>query len=152
MTRSAIFIMVLDLCFLLVLGGCGGSTVANSGRVMQSLMVTPSSADAQNFPGAKVQFAATATFNMSPMTVQSPPVVWSIGSPFPTPPSMMGMMGMSTPMSSSPTVDTNGVAQCNGFTGIVAVQATAPANPNVPVSQMNAMMGTVAGVAQLTCP
>jgi hypothetical protein len=149
MPRSASFLITLDVCFLLALAGCGASTMANSGRVMQSLMVTPSSADAQNFPGAKVQFTATATFNMPPTTLKSPAVVWSIGSPFPTPPPMMGM---STPMSSSPTVDTNGVAQCNGFTGIVAVQATAPADPNVPVSQMNAMMGTVAGVAQLTCP
>jgi hypothetical protein len=46
----------------------------------------------------------------------------------------------------------NGVAQCNGFTGIAAVQAAAPADLNVPVSQMNGMMGTVIGMAQLTCP
>jgi len=63
------------------------------------------------------------------------------------------MMGMSmSAMSPSPTIDMNGVAQCNGFTGIVAVQATASADPNIPVSQVNGMMGTVIGMAQLTCP
>jgi hypothetical protein len=150
MTRSARFAIALDVGFILALAGCGGTTMSNSQRVMQSLMVTPSSADAQNSPGGKVQFTATATFNMAPMTVKSPPVLWSIGSPFPTP-TPMGM-SMSTAMSPSPTVDSSGVAQCNGFTGIVAVQASAPANPNVPISQMSAMMATVAGMAQLTCP
>src|SRR5215471_10538202 len=132
MTRSASLIsaILLEVCFLLGLAGCGGSTMANSGRVMQSLMVTPSSADAQNSPGGKVQFTATATFNMPPTTVKSPPVVWSIGTSSAMPPPMMGM-SMST-MSPSPTVDTNGVAQCNGFTGIVAVQATASVDPNIP--------------------
>jgi hypothetical protein len=117
---------------------------------MQSLMVTPSSADAQKSPGGQVQFTATATFNMAPMTVKSPPVLWSIGSPFPTPPPMMGM-SMSA-MGPTASINNNGVAQCNGFTGIAAVQATAPADPNVPISQMNGAMGTVIGVAQLTCP
>lgn len=150
MTRSENFIIALDICFLFALAGCGGSTMANSGRVMQSLMVTPSSADAQNSPGGKVQFTATANFNMAPMTVKSPPVLWSIGTSSPMPPPMMGM-SMSA-MSPSPTIDPNGVAQCNGFTGIAAVQATAPVNPNVPISQMNGMIGTVVGMAQLTCP
>ena len=150
MTRPIRFIFAFVACLLFALAGCGGSTMANSGRVMQSLMVTPSSADAQNSPGGKVQFTATATFNMAPMTVKSPPVLWSIGTSSSMPPPMMGM-SMSA-MSPSPTIDTNGVAQCNGFTGIVAVQATASADPNIPVSQVNGMMGTVIGVAQLTCP
>jgi hypothetical protein len=150
MTRSTSFIFALEACFLFALAGCGGSTVANSGRVMQSLMVTPSSADAQNSPGGKVQFTATATFTMPPTTVKSPQVLWSIGTSSAMAPPMMGM-SMSA-MSPSPTIDTNGVAQCNGFTGIAAVQAAAPADPNVPISQMNGMMGTVIGMAQLTCP
>lgn len=143
--------IAVKILLIFALAGCGGSTMSTSSRVMQSLMVTPSSADAQNSPGGKVQFSATATFNMAPMMVKSPPVVWSIGSPFATPPPMMGM-SMTTPMSPSATVDGNGVAQCNGFTGIVTVQATAPANPGVSISQMSAMMATVSGAAQMTCP
>jgi hypothetical protein len=118
---------------------------------MQSLTVSPSSADAQNSPGGKVQFTATATFNMAPTAVQSPPVVWSIGRPFPTPPPMMGMTAKAA-MSPSASVDSNGAAQCNGFTGIATIQATAPADPGMPISQMSAMMGTITGTAQLTCP
>jgi hypothetical protein len=158
MTPSSSFPrLALGFLLLLAFTGCGGgsmsnSTMSNATRMMQTLMVTPSSADAQNSPGSKVQFTATGTFNMAPMTVKSPPVVWSIGSPFPpAQPPMMGM-SMTTPMSPTASVDGNGVAQCNGFMGMVTVQATAPIDPSVPISQMSAMMGTVSGTAQLTCP
>jgi hypothetical protein len=120
--------------------GCGGSM--NSARQMQSLTVTPASADAQAFPGGKVQFTATATFNMAPTTVMSSPVLWSIGSPFAPPP-------MNSPAAS---VDVNGVAQCNGFVGNAIVEATAPTEPEIPLLQMSSTTPMVSGTAQLICP
>lgn len=150
MVRSATLLLAsVNLLILLAIAGCGGTSMMNSARQLQSLMVTPSAADAQNFPGAKVQFMATGTFSMAPMTVTSTPVLWSVGSPSfmsPTP------MPMSMALSTGPSVDANGVAQCNGFTGIATIEATAPADPNMPISQMSAMMRTVSGMAHLTCP
>ncbi len=155
MARPATFLLAaLDVLLLLVIAGCGGSSMTANTRMMQSIMVTPASADAQNFANAQVQFTATATFNMAPMTVTSPSVLWSVGNPSfmsatPTPMSMsMGTSAAST----GPSITANGLAQCNGFTGIVTIEATAPADPGIPISQMNSMMRTVSGMAQMTCP
>ena len=124
--------------FGLGIAGCGGS----SSRQLQSLTITPASADAQAFPGGKVQFTAAGTFNMAPTTVMSPSVMWSIGTPFSPPPVNM-------PAAS---VDANGLAQCNGFVGNVIVEATAPTEPEIPLAQMTSMTTTVSGTAQMTCP
>jgi hypothetical protein len=134
---SASFLVLL---FGLAIAGCGGSMTNNS-RLMQTLTVSPASADAKAFPGGQVQFTATATFNMAPMTVTSPPVLWSIGGPF-----------ASTPVSNTATVTANGLAQCNSFVGAVLVEATAPAEPEIPLLQMNATTVVVSGTAQLICP
>jgi hypothetical protein len=120
--------------------GCGGSM--SSSRQLQSLTVSPATADAQSFPGGKVQFTAAGTFSMAPITVMSPPVLWSIGNPFGSPPVNM-------PAAS---VDANGLAQCNGFVGKVIVEATAPSEPEIPILQMTSMTSTVSGTAQMTCP
>jgi hypothetical protein len=125
--------------FGLGIAGCGGSMMSGS-RQMQSLTVTPASADAQAFPGGKVQFTAMGTFNMAPITVTSPPVLWSIGSPFGPPPV------------NTASVDANGLAQCNGFVGNVIVEATAPTEPEIPLLQMTSTTITVSGTAQMTCP
>lgn len=138
---------LLLILFGLGIAGCGGNGMMNSSntRQLQSLTVTPASADARNFPSGQVQFTAMGTFNMAPMTVMSPPVRWSIGNPFAAQP-------MSAGMSPAASVDANGLAQCNGFAGIATIQATAPADPSMPLSQMGMMTRTVAGMAQLTCP
>ena len=122
------------------IAGCGGSMTGSS-RQMQSLTVTPASADAQAFPGGKVQFAVMGTFNVAPLTVVSPSVLWSIGSPFGPPPNM--------PAAS---VDSNGLAQCNGFVGTTIVEATAPTEPEIPLLGMTPTTNTVSGKAQLICP
>lgn len=114
-------------------------------RQLQSLMVTPSAADAQKFPNSQVQFMVTAAFNMAPMSAMSPEVRWSIGSPFATPMPMAMSAGQ-------PSVSANGVAQCNGFVGIATIEATAPADPSMTISQMNVMTRNVSGMASLICP
>jgi hypothetical protein len=130
----------LLIFFGLAIAGCGGAT--SSSRQLQSLTVTPASADAQASPGGKVQFTATGTFNMAPMTVMSPPVLWSIGSPFGSPP----------PTMPAASIDSTGLAQCNGFVGRVIIEATAPTEPEIPLLQMTSMTMTVSGMAQMTCP
>jgi hypothetical protein len=120
------------------IAGCGGSMTGSS-RQMQSLTVTPASADAQAFAGGKVQFTAMGTFNMAPLTVMSPSVLWSIGSPFGPPPN-------------TASVDSNGLAQCNGFVGTTIVEATAPTEPEIPLLGMTSTTNTVTGRAQLICP
>ena len=137
----ALFTSLLLIFFYLGVAGCGGSTMSSS-RQLQSLTVTPASADAQASPGGKVQFTAVGTFNMAPITVVSPLVLWSIGNPFGSPP-------MNMPAAS---VDANGLAQCNGFVGKVIVEATAPTEPEIPLLQMTSMTITVSGTAQMTCP
>lgn len=168
MTKSpalVVLTVIFFLIFILAIAGCGGSTMATSTRQMQSLMVTPASADAQTFPAGQIQFTATATFNMAPMTVNSPQVMWSIGNPFPMATPMPMPMSMSqgasrksstsasaSSMGGTPSVNANGLAQCNGFVGNVTVQATAPTDPSTAISQMSAMTPMVAGMAQMMCP
>jgi hypothetical protein len=150
------------LTFALLISGCGGSSMMNgtantSARELENITVAPSSADARTFPNAQVQFMATGTFNMAPTSVMSMPVMWSVGnppfmSPTPMPMSMRSSIFASAAASGTPTVNGNGLAQCNGFVGIVTIEATAPSNPSTPLSQMNSMMSVVTGRANMTCP
>lgn len=125
-----------SLIFLLsTLLGCGGTA-----RQLQSITVSPASANAQNFANKQVQFTATGQFNTDPMTAM-PQVLWSIGSPF-----------AKAPVPAGVSIDQNGLAQCTTFMGIVTIQATSPMDPNMPLSQMGMTTSNVAGTAQLTCP
>jgi hypothetical protein len=134
-------LLLILIFFVLGIAGCGGTTTSSSRR-LQSITVTPASADAQASPGGKVQFTATGTFSMAPMTVMSPAVLWSIGSPFSSPP----------PTMPAASIDSTGLAQCNGFVGRVIVEATAPTEPEIPLLGMTSMTSTVSGMAQLICP
>jgi hypothetical protein len=110
-----------------------------SSRQLQSIMVTPMSADAKASNGM-VQFSAMGTFNMAPMTMNTP-VRWSLENPFSTQPVPMGV-----------SIDANGLAKCSGFMGMITVEATAPMDPNMPISQMTMNGMNVTGMTQLTCP
>jgi hypothetical protein len=157
MARSAaLALTALDILLFLIMAGCGGTSTTNV-RMMQSLMVAPSAADAQKFSNGQVQFTATATFNMAPTTVMSPPVLWSVGNPAfmsatPTPMPSPMPMSMSAAASTGPSINANGLAQCNGFNGTVTIEATAPANPSITISQMSQMTQNITGMATLICP
>ena len=112
-------------------------------RQLQSITVTPSSADASKFPSGQVQFAATGNFNMAPMTAATP-VTWSIQP-------MMGSMMMGSMMPTGVSINAmTGMAQCSGFMGTVTIMATSPTSG---MSQMGGTMTTnVTGTALLTCP
>jgi hypothetical protein len=160
MAGPATFLLAALTVLSLAMAGCGGTAMMNgttSARELQSMTVTPSAADARNSPNGQVQFMATGMFNMAPTTVMSMPVMWSVGnppfmSPTPMPMSMSSSMSGSAAAASGPTIDGNGLAQCNGFVGIVTIEATAPSNPTIPLSQMNSMMSVVTGRANMTCP
>jgi hypothetical protein len=51
-----------------------------------------------------------------------------------------------------PAISGTGMAQCNGIVGVVTIEATAPMDPSMPLTQMNSMMSVVTGRANLTCP
>ena len=125
---------------LLMVVSCGGNSMMTmSARQLQSITVSPTSADAKN-SGGMVQFMASGTYSMAPMS-GTPQVLWSLGSPFSLQPVPAGV-----------SVDMNGLAQCSGFVGTIQIVATAPMDPAMPLSKMTMTTMNVSGMAQLTCP
>ena len=141
MRRSSAFIFSLVLlAFSVAIISCGGMSTMMSNRQLQSIAISPASADAMNSTNGMVRFTAMGTYNMAPMS-GTPPVLWSLGNPFSAQPVPAGV-----------SIDANGVARCSGFIGMITVEATSPMDPNMPVSQMNMNTMNVMGMAQLTCP
>ncbi len=134
MPTLQIFSLAAGALALMLSVGCGGMS-SNSPRVLQSINVTPATADALNFPNGQVQFGATGNFSMPPTPVTPLTVsIWTSSAP------------------SIATVDPNsGVGQCvPGASGTATITAKAPSGgPDMP------MPGTavlVSGTAQLNCP
>jgi hypothetical protein len=125
------------LLFLLIAIGCGSSAQ------LKSVTVSPSAADARNFPGGQVAFSATGTFGNSsmPQPLNNKDITWCVGT------STGACAGNINP---GATVTANGVAACvPTFTGtatILAGKATPAMNPD-----QGAQM-SVFGAAQLMCP
>lgn len=139
--QTSSFVLSFSALFVLLIGAAGcGSNMNNSTRQLQSIAVTPASATATG-TNKTVQFTATGNFNMDPMTAMMSQVMWTIGPPF-----------SSMPVPAGVTINSNGMAQCTTFSGTVNVEATAPMNPGMPMSQMGMMTQNVTGMAQLTCP
>lgn len=125
---------------LLALAGCSGFVLFSNGRVLAVVIVNPTIADPINFPNGQVQFTARGTFNIAPTLVDPlPSVVWTVDRP-----AFSGLLDLGHAV-----INQNGLAQCApGFAGRVQVIATAPANPTMPVSLSNQIVGT----AQMNCP
>jgi hypothetical protein len=129
----------MTLLFFLCVG-CSGFVLFSNGHVLVAVVINPSFADPNSFPNLQVQFSASGFVNGSPDTVDPlEDVVWTVdGSAFDSAPS---------PPNASITQD--GVARCApGFTGLVQVFATVPANSSQPLSPSNQMVGK----AQMRCP
>jgi len=130
-------------CLVLLLVVAAACGCGSSGRKLESIAVSPATADAQDFPSGEVQFTATGTYSSSPSTapLDSTQVTWCVGSSDGT------CAGLVNPGAA---VDANGLAHCNsGFTGTVTILAGVPGqagNPDagVPLAPF--------GAAQLTCP
>jgi hypothetical protein len=112
--------------------GCG-----NGGpRRLQSVSVTPASADAQSFPNGQVQFTAVGTYSQPP-------------SPAPIVPMGNGM-GWSVSDLHIATINQSGLAQCKpGALGVVTVRDTACCAPCVGTECTAAFL---VGNAKLSCP
>ncbi len=118
--------------------GCGSGS--NPSRLLQSIAVTPATADAKDFPSGQVQFTATGTFSMPPtpeqLTFQTP-----YTGAFNTDASMVTVVSTST--------GTVTVKCLSGVSGSTKINATACVHAG------GGGTGTcvpVQGNAQLTCP
>ncbi len=119
------------------------SSSCGSSRELNSISVSPATADAQKFPNGQVQFTATGTFNMAPTTVTPLSVTWC----------PQATCGVGTPANVGITIDGNGLGQCEPtFSGTVTIVAEAPRNPGAMIMPMSGMNGMVSGTAQITCP
>jgi hypothetical protein len=117
--------------------GCG------TGRRLQSVSLSPASADAQDFPNGQVPFAATGTFSKapSPQLLTSNVVTWCVSV---SPGSCVCNLG------GGATVDQNGLAKCNIlFVGKAIIMAGKMKRSMMPDE---GHLMTVYGSAQLTCP
>ncbi len=107
--------------------GCG----SQSPRVLQSISVTPASADAQAFANGQVQFSAVGNYSQAPT------------------PSPIAGAGWELSGSDIATISPSGLAQCNpGASGVVTVKASTSG----PCSGTACTAVRVSGSAQLTCP
>lgn len=117
--------------------GCGGMG-SSTNRVLESMTLSPSNADAQTFPQNQVQFTATGIFSRPPSPATVPFVAPYSGS-------------WSVSDTNVATINQSGLAQCvSGASGTVIVTATASSNsatfPGTGTST------AVSGTAMLTCP
>lgn len=118
------------------LAGCG------SVRVLTSLTVSPVSATAPA-PGTPVQFTATGIFSQAPTPVTPFTVGWTSHVPFTATPN------------TAVTIDSTGLAHCNGFVGTSAIGAFHPVDLQSPLPATDPIglgTGFVSATAQLTCP
>ena len=133
MTQKALwFVIGLSLVGML---GCGGSGLS-------SVSLSPSVADAQNFPNGQVQFTAMGTYRGSSKVVPLTNITWCVGS---------ATGACNGNIAAAAFVNGSGLAQCvQGAAGTVTVIAGSggrtPSNPD-----QGAQLA-VYGTAQITCP
>ena len=75
MRKPSAFVLSLVALILLTVS-CGGNSMMMSSRQLQSIAVSPASADAMNFPSDMVHFTAMGTYNMAPMSANPPVSVY----------------------------------------------------------------------------
>lgn len=129
------FLGPLVIVTVLIATGCGSGS-----RQVQTVTISPTSANAQNFTNGLVSFVATGTFSRppSPATLTSQQIVWCIGN-------TSGVCDPAIP--DSPSVNPNGVTQCGSFVGTATVLAGIPKT-----GTYDAPVFATFGSAQLTCP
>jgi hypothetical protein len=108
-----------------------------SNRVLQSMVVSPATADARNSPSGQVQFSAMGTFSKAPSPAPVPFVAPYSGS-------------WATSDLNVATIDQHGLAMCvAGASGTVTITAIASSNAGVGTQNTST---AVSGTAKLTCP
>jgi hypothetical protein len=116
----------------------------NAPRTLETVSLSPQSADAQDFSNGQVPFIATGYYSKSPSPVSPENALWTA--------CFQGQL------SSAVSFTQSGVAQCTaGASGTYAVFAHVedPASKGCPDTAINpcaAACGMVMGMASLTCP
>ena len=114
-------------------------------RQLQSITVTPLSADAKDYPNGQVQFIATGHYNISPLTVAQVAATW-------------GTCTQQITATKAVAVTQSGLAQCAaGASGTYTVWANDPLpsqSGTVSCLAETACGGgcTIQASAQITCP
>ena len=133
---------MLSFFALVLAASLASSCGANQGQgQLQSITLSPATADAQDYPNGQVQFTATGFYADPPHTVTPLSATWGTC-----------YQGAGT---SEVSVASGGVAQCApGAVGTYTVWANDPPSPNVGCLAITACGGGcfVVGSAQLTCP
>ena len=156
MSRYAFFLsMVALVSAAWITLACGGSDPRQSDlRPLQSITLSPASADAKDYPDGKVPFIATGHYSSAPITVTPLPANWAALSE-------QIVNGLETigPANGAVSVDANGVAQCAaGASGTYLVVAWDIQDPTLPVSCAcitffgEPCCNSCQGTGQLTCP
>jgi hypothetical protein len=134
--RSAQF---LALAAAIITLGCGDPATLSSSRQLQSITVSPATADAQ---GQEVQFTATGHWSASPLTTTPQTASWGVC--------------QNNAASTAVTVSSSGVAQCGSSAkGTYTVfAADPPFGAGANCTAITACGGgcQISGGAQLTCP
>lgn len=118
-------LVIAAMSFLITGCGSGGP------RRLQSVSVSPASADAMEFPNGRVQFTAMGIYSQPPSPSAIPQSGWSLSE------------------GNIATISQNGIAQCNpGGSGVVTVKASTAG----PCSGTGCTSALLSGTAQLTCP
>jgi len=139
MNRSHIFFSVAALFVILTNLGCGSSN-----RHLQSITVSPATADAKDFSGGQVQFSAMGNYSAAPMQGPIGSVQWCASS--------SAGVCTSTTVKPGVTISQAGLAQCDaGSMGTWTINANSPptqaGNPGGEIGANFAF-----GSATLTCP
>jgi hypothetical protein len=133
--QPKLFVLTLILCASFTLY-CGGT------RQLQSITLSPASADARNYSNGQVQFTATGHYNMSPGAVTPQSAEW-------------GTCYQNVP-TQAVSVTSAGLAQCgSGAVGNYTVFASDLVSSGSSCTVVTACGGgcsIVQGTAQLTCP
>jgi hypothetical protein len=115
-------------------------TMGTGPRTLQSVTISPTTANAPNSSSGQVQFIATGHYNTEPYIVTPLAATW----------------GVSISPLKAAGITQNGLATCNqDVAGKVAVEAwvqVVPATCNTIDSAGRPGCGNVGGAAQLTCP
>jgi hypothetical protein len=145
MSRSGYFLCTVLLAVATsITFACGSGSKPT--RVIQSLSVSPGSADAKDYPNGEVPFVATGIYNAAPMMVTPLQSTWAV-------------VNQNGDQTTDVLINANGVAHCAaGASGAYNVGGWVAITPspgglcNVSSAYGNPCGDSVLGVAQLTCP
>jgi hypothetical protein len=145
MSRYGCFLCIVLLAVAAsITFSCGAGSKPT--RVIQSLNVSPGSADAKDYPNGEVPFVATGIYNAAPAMVTPLQSTWAV-------------VNQNGEQTTDILINANGVAHCAaGASGVYNVGAWVAITPppgatcNVSSAYGNPCGDSVLGVAQLRCP